>query len=85
VARYRSGPHTIAFETLRIPDGTLAELVAELFARSDQNQVTDILAAEQIRHAERRSRRMAAMGITVPKDHPLYGPNARLAELGEQP
>ncbi|MYV99017.1 hypothetical protein, partial [Streptomyces sp. SID3343] len=83
VARYRTRTGGIEFDTLRIPDGTLPALIRAILDRTDQNLVTDILDAEQTRHADRRSRRMAAMGISLPPDHPLATPIAHLDERGE--
>ncbi|MYW06020.1 hypothetical protein, partial [Streptomyces sp. SID3343] len=43
VARYRTRTGAIEFDTLRVPDGTLAALIRAILDRTDQNLVTDIL------------------------------------------
>ena len=81
VSRYLTAGNEIRLETLMIPVGTVAALIAAVLKRADQNERTDILRDECDKDTDIRLKRMTAMGRTLDPDSPLTRVIRRMDEL----
>ncbi|MFE2950431.1 hypothetical protein ACFXHK_25865 [Embleya sp. NPDC059267] len=79
VSRYLTADGTeYEVEALKIPEGTVAALIAAILERVDQNERPDILREETRKDEEIQLKRMTAMGRTLDPNHPLTGPILRM-------